>query len=38
MSVGLDEADTKAQEFGRNWRVPFGQEPAVMPGIRIDSR
>ena len=26
MSVGLDEANTKAQEFGRNWRVPFGQE------------
>lgn len=26
LSVGLDEADTKAQEFGRNWRVPSGQE------------
>jgi hypothetical protein len=26
MSVDLDEANTKAQEFGGNWRVPSGQE------------
>jgi hypothetical protein len=26
MPVGLDEATTKAQEFGKNWRVPSGPE------------
>ena len=26
MPVGLDEAGTKAQEFGGNWHVPSGQE------------
>jgi hypothetical protein len=26
MSVGLNEANTKAQEFGSNWRVPSGPE------------
>jgi hypothetical protein len=26
MPLGLDEANTKAQEFGANWRVPSGPE------------